>query len=151
MDDEKKEPGFIIKDKRLFDETGVPRKEPSAEPNSEREKPAPESPIDDYETEKPASSMKEQSEPQNESFLPEINFANFILPLSTTVMYHLGDFPDPVTNKSVKNLQAAKHTIDMIGMLKSKTEGNLDDHEKNLMDGILFELRMRYVKEAGNK
>jgi hypothetical protein len=143
MDDEKKETGFVIKDKRLFDETGAPRKE--------MEKHAPESPIDDYETEKAASSMKEQSEPQNESFLPEINFANFILSLSTTVMYHLGDFPDPVTNKSVKNLQAAKHTIDMIGMLKSKTEGNLDDHEKNLMDGILFELRMRYVKEAGNK
>ena len=115
------------------------------------EKPAPESSVDDSETEKPSSSMNEQAEPQNESFLPEISFANFIISLSTTVMYHLGDFPDPVTNKSVKNLQAAKHTIDMIGMLKNKTEGNLDDHEKNLMDGILFELRMRYVKEAGNK
>ena len=66
-------------------------------------------------------------------------------------MYHFGDFPDPVTNKSVRNLPAAKHTIDTIGMLKSKTEGNLDDNEKNLMDGILFELRMRYVKEAGHK
>ncbi|MDQ5985543.1 MAG: hypothetical protein CSYNP_01255 [Syntrophus sp. SKADARSKE-3] len=143
MDDEKKDPGFIIKDKRFFDETGVPREE--------IEKPAHESPIGDSEAGKPASSMREQSEPEDESFLPEVNFANFILSLSTTVMYHLGDFPDPVTNKSVKNFQAAKHTIDMIGMLKSKTEGNLDNYEKNLMDGILFELRMRYVKESGNK
>ena len=107
--------------------------------------------IDDSEAEKPASSMEEQFGQQGEAFLPEINFTNFILSMSTTVMYHFGDFPDPVTNKSLKNLQAAKHTIDTIGMLKSKTEGNLDDNEKNLLEGILFELRMRYVKEAGTK
>jgi hypothetical protein len=63
-------------------------------------------------------------------------------------MYLFGRFSDPVTKKSTKNLQAAKHTIDTMGMLKSKTEGNLDENEKNLLEGLLFELRMRYVKEA---
>lgn len=143
MEEERKEKGFIIKDKRLFDETGEVRQESQ----------------DVRTTEKPdASATKAASPPQGEErragegeYFPEVNFANFILSLSTTVMYHFGDFPDPVTNEPVKNLQAAKHTIDTIGMLKNKTEGNLDENEKNLMDGLLFELRMRYVKETGPK
>jgi hypothetical protein len=67
--------------------------------------------------------------------------------LSTTVMFHFGDFPDPVSQKAERNLAAAKQTIDILGMIRSKTEGNLDENEKSLMDGILFELRMRYIKE----
>jgi hypothetical protein len=62
-------------------------------------------------------------------------------------MYHFGDFPDPVTKKAEKNLAAAKHTIDMLNMLKNKTAGNLDENEKELLEGILYELMMRYVKE----
>jgi hypothetical protein len=62
-------------------------------------------------------------------------------------MYHFGDFPDPVSQKAQRNLTAAKQTIDILGMLRSKTEGNLDNNEKSLIDGLLFELRMRYVKE----
>jgi hypothetical protein len=82
-----------------------------------------------------------------EEFFPEVNFVNFILSLSTTAMYHFGDFPDPASQKTQRNLAAAKQTIDILGMLSAKTEGNLDDNEKALLDGLLFELRMRYVKE----
>jgi Domain of unknown function (DUF1844). len=66
-------------------------------------------------------------------------------------MYHFGDFPDPVSKETRRDLAAAKQTIDILNMLKEKTEGNLDDREKELLDGILFELRMRYVKEKENK
>jgi hypothetical protein len=76
-----------------------------------------------------------------------VNFVNFVLSLSTTAMYHFGDFPDPISKKAQRNLAAAKQTVDILGMLRSKTEGNLDDNEKSLLDGLLFELRMRYVKE----
>jgi hypothetical protein len=62
-------------------------------------------------------------------------------------MYHFGDFPDPVTKKAEKNLTAAKQTIDMLNMIKIKTVGNLDNNEKSLLEGILYELMMRYVKE----
>jgi hypothetical protein len=65
-------------------------------------------------------------------------------------MYHFGDFPDPVSRKAEKNLIAAKQTIDILGLLQTKTEGNLDENEKSLLDGLLFELRMRYVKEKGS-
>jgi len=53
-----------------------------------------------------------------------------------------------VSKKQEKNLQAAKQTIDILGMLKEKTEGNLDNSEKELLDGVLSESRMRYVKES---
>jgi hypothetical protein len=62
-------------------------------------------------------------------------------------MYHFGDFPDPVTNEARRNLAAAKQTIDLLSILKAKTEGNLTADEKQLLEGILYELRLRFVKE----
>jgi hypothetical protein len=91
--------------------------------------------------------VTESLESEREEAFPEVSFVNFILSLSTTAMYHFGDFPDPVSQKAQRNLTAAKQTIDILGMLRSKTEGNLDNNEKSLIDGLLFELRMRYVKE----
>lgn len=143
MEEEKKEKGFVIKDKRLFSETGELRDEAKEEVKAE--KTAPEA------TETAAAPEREKADAEEAFYLPEVNFSNLILSLSTTAMYHFGDFPDPATNQPVRNLAAAKHTIDTIGMLQTKTSGNLEDGEKNLLDGILFELRMRYVKEAGPK
>jgi hypothetical protein len=136
MDDGKKEKGFVIKDKRIFDESGEARaedlkKEETAGGKKSEEK-----------------SVKENDEAgTREEYIPEVTFSNFVLSLSTTVMYHLGDFPDPATNKAQKNLAAAKQTIDMLNMIKIKTAGNLDNDEKGLLEGILYELMIRYVKE----
>ncbi|OGP83067.1 MAG: hypothetical protein A2V87_01930 [Deltaproteobacteria bacterium RBG_16_58_17] len=80
-----------------------------------------------------------------------MNFTSFIFSLSTTAMYHFGDFPDPVAKETRRNLPAAKQTIDILTILKTKTEGNLDEDEKQLLDGILYELRMRFVKETAKK
>jgi hypothetical protein len=139
MEEDKKEKGFVIKDRRLFDESGSVRQEET--PKQEEKKPeaaaqeagtAPE--------EAPASETDDTS-------VPEINFASFLFSLSTTAMYHFGDFPDPVTKESSRNLPAAKQTIDILSILKTKTEGNLSEDEKQLLDGILYELQMRFVKE----
>ena len=139
MEDEKKEKGFVIKDKRLFDETGDVRKE---------ELKTTEEATPDQEKSSPSETMSEVREQQKtEEHYPEVNFISFVLSLSTSVMYHFGDFPDPVSKKAEKNLSAAKQTIDILNMLKNKTGGNLDENEKSLLDGILYELMMRYVKE----
>ena len=42
----------------------------------------------------------------------------------------------------------AKHNIDMLGVLEEKTKGNLTDEEQRLLDGALYESRMRYVSIA---
>lgn len=131
MGEESKDKGFVIKDKRLLkDDEGVREEPPAHEKGEEREKTA-------------APEEKEMAS------LPEPTFSNLILSLSTTAMYHFGDFADVVTREKHVNLEAARHTIDLLAMLKTKTEGNLDEYEQSLLDGVLFELRMRYVKEAG--
>ena len=78
--------------------------------------------------------------------LPEIDFTNFIFSLSTSALIQLGEIEDPFTQKQVKNLPLAKQTIDLIGMLKEKTKGNLTPEEERLIDYVLYDLRMRYVK-----
>jgi len=152
MEEEKIEKGFVIRDRRHFDESGEVRRESEAPPKEvkpeeiktieelKKDEPTPEQPGDTIAQDLPEEDL--------EGYLPEVNFMNFILSLSTTAMFHFGDFPDPSSGKAAKNLAAAKHTIDTIGMLKAKTEGNLDDNEKTLIDTMLFELRMRYVKES---
>ncbi len=145
MGEEKKETdkGFVIKDRRLFDESGDARGEEAVSP--EEKKPA-EGADKGFET---SPVENDPAETGNEP-LPEINFASFIFSLSTTAMYHFGDFPDPVTKEATCNLAAAKQTIDILSILKIKTEGNLDEGEKQLLDGVLYELRMRYVKEMAH-
>jgi hypothetical protein len=80
--------------------------------------------------------------------LPDIDFSSFIFSLSTSALLHLGEVPDPVTQKSQKDLLLAKQTIDILGILKEKTRGNLTSAEEKLMENILTDLRWRYVREA---
>jgi hypothetical protein len=145
---EKKEKGFEVKDRRRFTEGGEPRKE---EKLTEAAAPAPDS--SGKEEAKPPVQEKapvdppgEKQEPSQE--FPEINFSTFVFSLSSSVLIHLGMAPDPVTGEQKKELGVAKQTIDILGMIQEKTKGNLSKEEKQLMDGILYDLRLRYVEEA---
>jgi hypothetical protein len=59
---------------------------------------------------------------------------------------HLGEIPDPITGKVASDFPVAKQMIDIIGMLGEKTRGNLDAGEQQLMEDVLYDLRMRYVE-----
>ncbi len=93
--------------------------------------------------------LQEEEGRQQETILPEINFANFLFSISTSALIQLGEIEDPISQKTAKNLPLAKQTIDLIGMLKEKTKGNLTPEEAKLIENILFDLRMRYVKATG--
>jgi len=142
MEEEKKEKGFVVKDRRTFTEGGEARAQeaPEKKPATPAEAQA--------EVKKETEETEGREGAAEDTSLPEINFMQFIFSLSASASYHFGDFPDPVTKKAERNLAAAKQTIDIIGMLQKKTAGNLDAQEKNLIDAILFELRMRFVKET---
>ena len=81
--------------------------------------------------------------------LPEINFSNFILSLSTSVLLSLGEIPDPISKEKNEDLDMAKQTIDILGVIEEKTRGNLTKEEESLMENLLSDLRMRYVKKKG--
>jgi hypothetical protein len=80
---------------------------------------------------------------------PEITFSLFVLSLSASAEIHLGQLPVPGTgNPAPVNLVEAAHLIEVIGMLREKTAGNLDESEERLIEAVLFDLRMRYVEAA---
>ena len=76
-----------------------------------------------------------------------INFASFVLSLVHTAAVHFGDVADPNTGEQhPPNLQLAQQMIDILAMLEEKTRGNLSAEERQLIDQVLYELRMRYVE-----
>jgi hypothetical protein len=82
--------------------------------------------------------------------LPEITFSSFILSLSSSALFHFGEIPDPVTKKKQKNIELAKQTIDILGLMEKKTVNNLEKDEAVLLKNLLYDLRMRYVNETKN-
>lgn len=83
-----------------------------------------------------------------EEALPEATFSNLVLMLATTGLMQLGEAPNPMTQKVEPNLGMARHTIDSLVMLKEKTEGHLTREESELLDGLLYELRMKYLEKS---
>src|SRR6476661_1006977 len=76
-----------------------------------------------------------------------ISFAAFVLSLAHTAAVHFGDIPDPISGeKSDVNLAAAQQMIDILALLEAKTRGNLTAEERQLLDQILYELRLRFVE-----
>ena len=125
IDDKKEEEkGFVVRDRRF---------------SSQKEK----------EEESGSKAEEKREEPhrtdtaQDDAPLPEIDFANFILPCTFQRSSKWERFPDPVTKQPVKELALAKQTIDLIGMLQEKTKGNLTPEEEKLIEDILYDLRLR--------
>lgn len=79
--------------------------------------------------------------------LPEIDFGTFVMSLATSVLVHLGEVPHPdgQSTENTQNRALAKQTLDILGMLREKTRGNLSKEETELLDNLLYDLRMKYV------
>jgi hypothetical protein len=78
---------------------------------------------------------------------PEVSFVAFVLSLASNAAVHFGDIADPATSeKRPANLDAAAQVIDLLAMLQEKTKGNLSADERQFLDELLFELRMRFVE-----
>jgi hypothetical protein len=136
---ESEDKGFTIKDRRFFQQSEEDQellRQESRQQEAAREA---------YEAE--ANKAAENTGPKAEGPLSEITFASFLMSLGTSVFFHLGDLPHPETGVSEKNLALAKQTIDLLGLLREKTRNNLTAEEDNIFDHLLYDLRMRYVKE----
>lgn len=126
--------GFRVEDRRRFSpETGEPRE--GTERGDSWATPGEKSPREGPGEEKSAGVES----------LREINFSTFVISLSTQALMHLGEIPNPLTGKVESDIPVAKQMIDIIGLLRDKTRGNLDAGEEKLVDDVLFDLRMRYV------
>jgi hypothetical protein len=132
--------GFTVQDRRRFSpETGEAREEaPETRASTERQ------PVEN------AAASPNESEAQHEP-LPEINFSTFVISLSTQALMHLGEIASPLSGKVETDISVAKQMIDILGMLREKTRGNLNAGEERLIEDILFDLRMKYVEAVKKK
>ena len=137
MAEEQDEKGFTFSDKRHS-----ARQEGEAE-RPQQTSPPPHGPAG--ERERTAAGSSRQASPPQE----EVTFASFLLSLGSQAFMHLGDIPNPVTQKREKDLAAAQQMIDLLAMLQAKTQGNLTNEEERLLQQLLFDLRMRFVRERG--
>jgi len=91
--------------------------------------------------------MTEHEHADDQQDADGISFAAFVLSLAHTAAVHFGDIPDPISGeKSDVNLPAAQQMIDILALLEAKTRGNLTAEERQLLEQILYELRLRLVE-----
>jgi len=89
--------------------------------------------------------MADQS--QTDQQATGINFIAFVLSLAHTTAVHLGDTADPASGQKMPpQLQAAQQMIDVLSLLEEKTRGNLTAEERQLLEQLLYELRVRFVE-----
>lgn len=81
--------------------------------------------------------------------MPEVTFTALVMSLNTAALFHFGELADPETGKSRQDMVLAKHTIETLNLLKEKTVGNLSKDEDNLLETVIYDLKLRYVKLAG--
>lgn len=136
--------GFRVQDRRRFSpETGEPRV--SETDDTESRQGATEDRQDGQEPDPPQNQAQQSENPR-----PELSFSSFILGLSTQALMYMGEISSP-GQTATTNLSAAQEMIDIITMLQHKTTGNLDRGEREMLDTVLFDLRMRYVELANTR
>ncbi len=82
----------------------------------------------------------------------QLTFTAFILSLASTAAIHFGDLADPVSGeKPETNIEGAAQMIEILSLLEQKTRGNLTNEERQLLEQILYELRMRFVQATSSE
>lgn len=145
---EEEHPAVKVTDRRKFNLDGSPREGFEREPEPVRSAPVAES----------AEGVQAVHEPEAEGpadddiggDIPGANdpasFVNFLSTLATNAAAALGAMPHPATGQRQLDLDSGKYWLDVLGMLREKTSGNLHPKEARLLDGLLADLRMQYVQ-----
>ena len=148
--DEEQEVSFKVADRRKFNADGSVKEGVTLEaaPEPKPEKQATEASVED----EPASDealVDGTPDEDADDAIPgaddPASFVNFLSTLATNAAAALGAFPHPATGKRSLDLETGKYWLDVLGMIKEKTKGNLHPQEERLLDGLLGDLRMQYV------
>ena len=78
----------------------------------------------------------------------ELSFLDLVSMLATNALVQLGEVPDPGSGEKIENLRAAQDMISFLEMLEKKTQGNLGENEKEALEQIVYDLRMRFMAKA---
>jgi hypothetical protein len=133
------EKSFKVQDRRRFSESGEAR--PDTADDGER---AGRSAASQDES-------REEPQPQGASHTAEISFASFVIGLSTQALALLGEIQHPEQGTQAVDLVGTRQIIDILGLLREKTRGNLDEGEHTLLESALYDLRMMYVQKSRSR
>jgi hypothetical protein len=150
-DDSQEEVTFKVADRRKFNPDGSLKEGVTLEPEPPKEETMPPEAPTSNGAPISGEGLSEASEIDAED--DEIpgaddpaSFVNFLSTLATNAAATLGAVPHPATGKRTLDLDTGKYWLDVIGMLREKTKGNLHKEEARLLDGLLADLRMQYVQ-----
>jgi hypothetical protein len=82
--------------------------------------------------------------------MADISFTQFVISLASSAAIHFGDIPDMSGQTApAPDLEAARQMIEILALLEEKTRGNLTAEERQVLEQILYELRLRFVEVSG--
>jgi hypothetical protein len=161
------QPTFKVTDRRLFNPDGSPRDLPpeeKSEPQVTAAEPVAAAPEaqdrPEIDIQPPVQAAEEPgTEPGNEPAMGDhdltedelaeardpSSFISFVMSIASNAASALGMMDHPVTHQRDVDPELGKHWIDILGMLQRKTAGNLTLSERNMLEGLLHDLRMQYV------
>lgn len=116
---------------QVVDKRGQPKEEPTPEPT-------------------PAAGGKAGAAMEGDSkeAMGEVTFVTFLLSLYSSAMAAFGQISDPASGKVEEHVEAGKQMIDILSILLEKTQGNLNAEESQLLDNMLYDLRMIYLEKT---
>ena len=76
----------------------------------------------------------------------ERSLAGLFMMLASSAVVALGDAPDPLTGQRQVDLAQAADAIDLLILLREKTEGNRSPDENRILEEVLYDLQLRYVQ-----
>ena len=85
------------------------------------------------------------ADPQPNVALGPVDFSTHVLSLASSALIALGKMPAPDGKPHPVELETARHLIDVLAMLETKTKGNLDEAESKLLASLIYDLRVAYV------
>lgn len=91
---------------------------------------------------------KKQQKQINQEPLPPLDFSTLVLPLYTQALIAMGQMSDAEKKETEENPELAKRIIDLLDLLKKKTEGNLTAEEENFISSCLHQLKMTYLEKV---
>jgi hypothetical protein len=151
MEDQDDKRGFKVQDRRRFSSEGEAKEggdTPAESSEASDIKSKPPAPPPESSSGPQAAASQPAASPQSSEPPPELTFAAFLWSLSEQALAALGEVPDPMSGKPMRDLTMAQQMIDIIIMLRDKTRGNLDEHEQAMLKEILSGLQMKYVELA---
>lgn len=86
--------------------------------------------------------------PEGEEFLPPLEFTSIVILLYFPALIQLGLMDDPVTGERAENLDLARRNIDLLDLLRDRTKGNLENEEKEFLEGAVDQLKAAYLRKV---